>query len=166
MFELKPLSPESVAAALEKALRYRLLNEPREAESICRDIIEVDPKNHAALTNLILALTDQLTTRGAKCGDEARSLLPGLEDEYEEAYYAGIICERRAKAQLSRQNPGSGFVAHDLLHDAMEWYEKAEKVRPAGNDDAILRWNTCARLIMESDNIRPQPEDDFQPMLE
>jgi hypothetical protein len=166
MFELKPLSPESVAAALEKAVRYRLLNEPREAESICRDIIEVDPKNHAALTNLILALTDQLTTKGAKCGDEARSLLPRLEDEYEEAYYAGIICERRAKAQLSRQNPGSGFVAHDLLHDAMEWYEKAEKVRPAGNDDAILRWNTCARLIMESENIRPHPEDDFQPMLE
>ncbi len=166
MFELKPLSPEGVAAALEKALRYRLLNEPREAESICRDIIEVDPKTHAALTNLILALTDQLTTRGAKCGDEARSLLARLEDEYEGAYYAGIICERRAKAQLSRQNPGSGFVAHDLLHDAMEWYEKAEKVRPAGNDDAILRWNTCARLIMESEHIRPHPEDDFHPMLE
>ena len=166
MFELKPLSPESVATALEKALRYRLLNEPREAESICRDIIEVDPKNHAALTNLILALTDQLTTKGARCGDEARSLLPRLEDEYEEAYYAGIIYERRAKAQLSRQNPGAGFVAHDLLHDAMEWYEKAEKVRPAGNDDAILRWNTCARLIMESEHIRPHPEDDFQPMLE
>ena len=166
MFELKPLSPESVATALEKALRYRLLNEPREAESICRDIIEVDPQNHEALTNLILALTDQLTTKGPRCGDEARSLLPRLGDEYEEAYYGGIICERRAKAQLSRQNPGSGFVAHDLLHDAMECYEKAEKVRPAGNDDAILRWNTCARLIMESEHIRPHPEDDFQPMLE
>ena len=166
MFELKPLSPESIAAALEKALRYRLLNEPREAESICRDIIEVDPKSQGALTNLILALTDQLTTRGAKCGDEARSLLPRLEDEYEGAYYAGIICERRAKAQLSRQSPGSGFVAYDLLRDAMDWYEKAERVRPAGNDDAILRWNTCARLIMESEHIRPHPEDDFQPMLE
>ncbi len=166
MFNLKPLSREGMKAALEKALRYRLLNEPREAESICRDIIEVDPKNHGALTTLILALTDQLTTKGAKCGDAARSLLPRLEDEYEEAYYAGIICERRAKAHLSRQNPGSGFVAHDFLQDAMECYEKAETIRPAGNDDAILRWNTCARLIMESDNIRPQPEDDFQPMLE
>ncbi len=166
MFNLKPLSKEGLQAALEKAAHYRLLNEPREAESICRDIIEIDPKNHAALTTLILALTDQLTTKGAKCGDAARSLLPRLEDAYEEAYYAGIISERRAKAHLSRQNPGSGFVAHDLLHDAMECYEKAEKIRPAGNDDAVLRWNTCARLIMESDNIRPQPEDDFQPMLE
>ena len=166
MFELKSLSTEGIVAALEKALRYRLLNEPREAESICRDIMEVDPKNHKALTTLILALTDQLATKGAKCGHEARSLLPHLEDEYEEAYYAGIICERRANAQLSGQNPGSGFMAHDLLHDAMEWYEKAEKVRPAGNDDAILRWNTCARLIMESEHIRPHPEDDSQPMLE
>ncbi len=166
MFNLKPLSKEGLKAALEKAAHYRLLNEPREAESICQDIIEVDPKNHGALTTLILALTDQLTTKGAKCGDAARSLLPRLEDEYEEAYYAGIICERRAKAQLSRQNPGSGFVAHDFLHDAMELYEKAEKIRPAGNDDAILRWNTCARLIMESEHIRPHPNDDFEPMLE
>ena len=166
MFELKSLSPESTGAALEKALRYRLLNEPREAESICRDIIEVDPKNHEALTTLILALTDQLATKGARCGDEARSLLPRLENEYQEAYYAGLICERRANAHLSRRNPGSGFMAHDLLHDAMEWYEKAEKIRPAGNDDAILRWNACARLIMESEHIRPHPEDDSQPMLE
>jgi hypothetical protein len=105
MFELKLLSPESVGAALEKALRYRLLNEPREAESICRDIIEVDPKNHEALTTLILALTDQLATKGAKCGDEARSLLPRLGNEYEEMYYAGLICERRANAHLSRRNP-------------------------------------------------------------
>ncbi len=166
MFNLKPLSKEGLKAALEKATHYRLLNEPREAESICQDIIEIDPKNHGALTTLILALTDQLTTKGAKCGDAARSLLPRLENAYEEAYYAGIICERRAKAQLSRQNPGSGFVAHDFLHDAMECYEKAEKIRPAGNDDAILRWNTCARLIMESEHIRPHPDDDFQPMLE
>ena len=36
-------------AALEKALRYRLLNEPVEAESICRDVLEVDPDNQAAL---------------------------------------------------------------------------------------------------------------------
>jgi tetratricopeptide (TPR) repeat protein len=166
MFELKSLSTEGLAAALEKALRYRLLNEPREAESICRDIIDVDPKNHEALTTLILALTDQLTTKGTQCGDEARSLLPRLESDYEEAYYAGIICERRANAQLSLQNPGSGFAAHDLLHDAMEWYEKAEKIRPAGNDDAILRWNACARHIMESGHIRPHPGDDSQPMLE
>ena len=166
MFELKSLSPEGVDAALEKALRYRLLNEPREAESICRDIIQVDPANHGALVTLILALTDQLVNKGARCTDEARTLLPRLQDEYEEAYYAGIICERRASAQLGRRNPGAGFIAHDLLREAMDWYERAEKTRPSGNDDAILRWNTCARFIMEEEHIRPKSEDDFEPVLE
>ncbi len=166
MFELKPLSAEGVAAALEKALRYRLLNEPREAESICRDILQVDPTNHEALVTLILALTDQLATKSGRCADEARTLLSRLQDEYEEAYYAGIICERRASAQLGRRNPGSGFIAHDLLREAMDCYERAEKTRPSGNDDAILRWNTCARFIMEEEHIRPKPEDDFEPVLE
>lgn len=166
MFELKSLSPGAVAAALEKATRYRLLNEPREAESICRDIVRVDPHNHEAIVTLILALADQLPSKGAACAQEARNLLPSLQNEYEEAYYAGIICERRAKVQLARQNPGSGFVAHDLLHEAMEWFEKAEKISPADNDDAILRWNTCARLIMETEHVKPHPETDSISMLE
>ena len=166
MFELKSLSPEGVAAALEKALRYRLLNEPREAESICRDILQVDPTNHEARVTLILALTDQLATQSGRCANEARALLSRLQDEYEEAYYAGIICERRASAQLGRRNPGSGFIAHDLLREAMDCYERAEKTRPSGNDDAILRWNTCARFIMEEEHIRPKPEDNFEPVLE
>ena len=127
MFELKSLSPEGVAAALEKALRYRLLNEPREAESICRDILQVDPTNHEALVTLILALTDQLATKSGRCADEARALLSRLQDEYEEAYYAGIICERRASAQLGRRNPGSGFIAHDLLREAMDCWSSGSR---------------------------------------
>jgi tetratricopeptide (TPR) repeat protein len=166
MFELKSLSPGAVEAALEKATRYRLLNEPREAESICRDIVQVDPHNHEAIVTLILSLADQLPGKGAACAQEARKLLPSLENAYEEAYYAGIICERRAKVQLARQNPGSGFVAHDLLHEAMEWFDKAEKLSPDDNDDAILRWNTCARLIMETEHVRPHPEPDSISMLE
>lgn len=166
MFKLKLLSPGAVEAALEKATRYRLLNEPREAESICRDVIQVDPHNHEAIVTLILALADQLPSKGAACAQEARKLLPSLQNPYEEAYYAGLICERRAKVQLTRQNPGSGFVAHDLLHEAMEWYDKAESISPGENDDAILRWNTCARLIMETEHIKPHPEPDSISMLE
>ena len=40
----------------------------------------------------------------------------------------------------------------------MHWYSEAEAIRPAGNDDAILRWNTCARVLME--NVRLRPEED------
>ena len=60
MFELKRLSDEAIPAALEKALRYRLLNKPAEAESICRDVLQIDPENQEALVVLLLALTDRL----------------------------------------------------------------------------------------------------------
>ncbi len=59
MFALKPISPDSLEGAMAKAERYRLLNEPNEAESICRDILEVDPANREARISLILALTDE-----------------------------------------------------------------------------------------------------------
>ena len=55
MFELKRLSEEAIPAALEKATRYRLLNEPAEAESICHDVLQIDPENQQALVVLLLA---------------------------------------------------------------------------------------------------------------
>ena len=148
MFELKPLSIEGVPAALEKAVRYRLLNEPAEAESICHDVLRVDPGNQQALVILLLALTDRFG-KGYTVGVmQAQEVLPRLRDPYEQAYYAGIIFERRAKAQLQRNSPGCGFEAYQLLREAMSCYEKAEALRPPGNDEALLRWNACARIIM------------------
>ncbi len=160
MFELKVLSKEGIAAAFEKAERYRLLNEPWEAGSICRDILEADPENQAARIVLLLSLTDQFRTRGggAKALRTAREVVEGLSGEYDRAYYSGIICERRAKAILARGGPGSGSVTYDWLRQAMEWYEKAEGLRPPGYDDAVLRWNTCARMIMEDESLRPEED--------
>ena len=43
--ELKRISQAALPAALAKAERYRLLNEPEQAESICRDVLAVEPKN-------------------------------------------------------------------------------------------------------------------------
>jgi hypothetical protein len=147
-FEFKALSREAIPAALEKAMRYRLLNEPSEAESICHDVLRADPDNQQALVTLLLALTDRFS-RGYAVGlTQARDLLPRLHGPYEQAYYAGVICERRAKAQLHRGGPGSGFEAYEFLREAMAWYEKAETLRVSGNDDALLRWNACARIIM------------------
>lgn len=159
MFELKPLSHEGIEAALRKAERYRLLNEPWQAESICLDILAVEPDNQQALIVLLLALTDMFASeRNADVG-EARALLPRLRGEYERAYYAGIICERRASALLERGTSGAGPIIYDWFRQAMEWYEKAEDLRPAGNDDALLRWNTCARTIMKHDRVRPATEE-------
>src|ERR1700756_3722278 len=112
MFELKRLSEDAIPAALERALRYRLLNEPAEAESICHDVLYIDPDNQEALVLLLLALTDRFGKGYAVGVTQAQQILPRLRSKYERAYYAGIICERRAKAQLRQGHPGSRANAY------------------------------------------------------
>ena len=158
MFDLKTLSQEAIPAALEKATRYRLLNEPAEAESICLDVLRTDPDNQQALAILLLALSDRFGKAYGVSDTQAQELLARLRGEYERAYYAGIICERKAKAQLHHGGPGAGFNAFELFREAMSWFEKAEKIRPGGNDDALLRWNTCARIIMRN-QLGPRPQE-------
>ncbi len=164
-FELKKLSKAAIPAALERAERYRLLNDPARAESICQDILAVEPDNRDALVLLILALSDQFNENIVDNQDQAWSLLPRLNDEYLHAYYQGILFERQARVYMRRPAPGSHFSAYDLFREAMSLYEKAEKLRPPGNDEALLRWNTCARAIMAG-RLEARPLDDFRPMLE
>jgi hypothetical protein len=156
MYTLKRLSTEAIPRALEKAERYRLLNQPWAAESICLDIVAVEPAHQAALRVLLLARTDQFGHDLAGGVERAREALARLRSEYERAYYAGIICERRGRAQMEQRAPGGGFIAYEWIREAMTWFERAEGLRPAGNDDAILRWNTCARLLNESPHIVPR----------
>jgi hypothetical protein len=165
MFELKLLSRDAIPAALEKALRYRLLNDPAEAESICHDVLRIDPDNQEASVILLLALTDRFGKGYAVGVTQAQEVLSHLKDAYERAYYAGIISERRAKAQLSQGHPGSGHDAYELLREAMAWFEKAEALRPAKNDDPLLHWNTCARLIM-GNQLTPRAEEKIELSLE
>ena len=150
MFDLKPLSKNAIPAALAKAERYRLLNEPMQAASICEDVLRVEPDNAAARVALILALSDEFSgAEQTAAMARARTLLPGLPTEYERAYYSGILAERRALAQLEQGGVSAGFSAYEGLREAMAWFEKAEAVRPPDNDDAILRWNACARVLMD-----------------
>jgi len=158
MFELKHLSKQGIPAALARVERYRLLNEPEQAESICLDILATEPDNHTALISMLLAITEQLSGGTMKRISDARALLPRLPSEYERVYYAGIICERQARALLNHNRPGSGFVAYPWFREAMDWYEKAEALRPAGNDDAVLRWNTCARFLNRNPQLALQEE--------
>ena len=159
MFELKKLSREGIARALEKVERYRLLNEPWEAESICRDVLEVEPDHQEAVISLLLSMTDRFHHEEAPGVETVRALLPRIRGDYERAYYAGIICERKASAVWERGAAGAGPRVYDMLRDAMEHYEEAESLRSPGNDDALLRWNTCARMIMEHPQVRPLPEE-------
>jgi hypothetical protein len=159
VFELKLLSREGIPAALSKAERYRFFNQPAEAESIYLDILQVEPDNQEALVGLLLSLTDQFDHGLPGTLHHARELLPRIRDEYERSYYAGIICERRAKALLQHARAGVGGVAYDLLFEARRWYEQAEQLRPPGNDDVLLRWNACARLMMRHPEIAAAPRE-------
>jgi hypothetical protein len=166
MFELKRISREGIPAALEKAERYRLLNEAWEAESICRDILALEPENQAALVTLLLAITDQFRTEGGDRVEDAKALIPQLDGNYAKAYYAGIIWERRATAVLRRQEPGWGPVAYDRLRQAMTWYEKAGALKPAGDDSAVVRWNSCVRMITRFKEVQPAQEQGTPTLLE
>lgn len=166
MYELKPLSREAVAAALEKAEHYRFLNEAREAESICLDVLEVEPDNQRALTTLLLALTDQLDREIPSALARAREAALNLDDPYARAYYGGIVCEREAKARLKRGGPQSGTVAYEWLRQALDHFAEAERLKPESNDDAILRWNTCVRILKTHPHVRPETSEPGQHLLE
>ena len=163
-FELKPLSPAAIPEALEKAHRYRLLNEPSQAESICLDILHIEPENQTALVTLLLAITDQFGSEGRPV--RAREVLGRLKGEYERAYYAGMIFERSARVSMCLAVPSAMFRAYGDFVDAMRWYEKAEALRPAGNDDAILRWNTCARTLMRHRELQPETVERLETVLD
>jgi hypothetical protein len=164
-FKLKPLSKEGIESALDKAETYRLLNQPRLAESICLDILAIDPNNQKASVFLLLALTDQFGRASSKAGKQALEIANKLKDEYSRHYYTGIIYERQGATALSSGLPGADFDACEWYLEAMECYEKAEPLAPSGNDDTKLRWNTCARTIMQY-NLQARPVDDSQPILE
>jgi len=156
-FKLKPLSSDAIESALEKANRYRLLNEPGAAESIYLDILAVEPKNPEALKNIVLAMADRLG-KGYSIGDaRVTEYLTRIDGDYERAYYSGIIYERRAKAALEK----GGVGAYELFRQAMDCFEKAEAMRSAGNDDAILRGNGCARIINRNGLAPREMASDF-----
>lgn len=157
-FSLKKISRDALEHSLDKAKHYRLLAQPEQAESLCLDILELAPTNQPTLVVMVLALSDQLSRGGtAGCMRRAKSYLGKIESEYHKLYYGGILSEREGRAMLDR-GPARSF-AHECFREAMELFEKAEAIRPEHDDDAILRWNSCARTIM-NEKLRPQEKEE------
>jgi hypothetical protein len=151
---LKKISKSGIAEAIAKAELYRYLNEPEEAESICRDVLAADPKHMLGLRTLGLAITDQFTGGPADRYTEVETIFQSLMDPYERLYYTGLLCERRVKAQLR-----GGRAPHTLLpllEKALQCFGDAEKMHPPGNDDAILRWNRCVRLLQSQPDFEAE----------
>jgi hypothetical protein len=144
-YKLKPISRAGIDQAIAKVEHYRFLNEPGEAESICRDILEQEPEHQTALRMLGLSITDQFTGSMSDRYGEAARVFHSLRSDYERSYYTGILHERKAKAQLR-----AGLSPHTVapsFEEALRCFEAAEKISPANNCDAILRWNRCVRLL-------------------
>ena len=165
MLKLKKLHLDAIPAALVRVERYRLLNQPRLAESICLDILAIDESNQEANRLLILAITDQFGLNSNALAKGAREIVEKLETEYDRYYYGGIIAERLGKAALDSNTPGSNHDTYEWFHEALEAYDQAEGLETDGRDDAILRWNTCARQI-ENNKLKERVEERFHPMLE
>ena len=164
-FQPKAITQEGIERALAKVERYRLLNEPWAAESICLDILRVEPNHQEALVQMIFAITDQFG--GGEAGADvarAQALLSRVSSDYQRAYCAGIICERRAKALLLGHARGTGPAVYDWLREAMHHFEAAERLRQPGNDDALLRWNTCVRLMARYPKVQPAGEEERRPV--
>ena len=157
-FKLKTISRAGIPEAISKVELYRALNEPEEAESICRDILAVEPEHQLALRLLGLAITDQFSGDASdRCG-EVQTLFNRLVESYERLYYTGLLHERRAKAQmLAGRSP---HTLAPLFEEAMCCFTEAERIRPAGNDDAILRWNRCARLLQSHPGFHEEKESE------
>jgi len=157
--KLKPISPDSIAAALAKAELYRYLNEPEEAESICHDILAIEPESQAALRLIGLTITDEFKGQPTDRYAEAESTFQKLTDPYERSYCMGLLFERRGKAQLRAGHTPQALVP--LFEEAMRYFAEAEKIRPHANDESILRWNRCVRLLQTIVGGAPQEEVAF-----
>lgn len=167
MANLKPISQKAIPAALEKANHYRLLNQPWQAESICRDILRTEPDNQQVIYTLILAITDQFEEGKFKTSlAKAIEMVSKLTDEYQAEYCTGLIYERQALSAFKRRTPRAGYIAYEYIQRAMMHYEEAEKLRPETNDESVLRWNACARLIQKHKLTSSQDDKGTEPLLD
>lgn len=167
MLTLKPITVEAVPTALAKAQQYRLLNEPNDAESICLDILAAMPEHSEALKTLLLALTDKFSQFGVNPSfDQAREIVARLDASHCKAYYSGIIFERRAKFHLKQGGPGAGTAAYQWLVKAMDAFDEAMTECDTKSQEAVLRWNACARIMNSNPEIHADEEDRGELLLD
>lgn len=167
MPDLKILKKEAFDSALEKAKRYRLLGEPDAAESICLDILAVEPKHQDALITLLLALTDKFgTIELHPAFNQAKDIVKKLDTSYSKNYYLGILFERRAKHHLRVGGPGAGTIAYGWFLKAMESYDEALDDKDIKSQNALLRWNSCARIINSNPEVKADETQNREMMLD
>lgn len=152
--KLHDIHADAIKKALKKAKQYRSLLEPEMAESICLDILHIDEKNQDALVIYILALTDQFHHAERQTQVKViQKAIKKLASQYQRHYYTGLLNERRARFLISQ--PMSHSFSYDYFIEALQNYQQASEIKPENNDEAILRWNSCIRII-EQEKLKPR----------
>lgn len=162
-WQLKKLADKNLDAAVTLAKHYRDLNQPEEAESICRDVLDVSPENVDAWRTLGLALTDQFPSSWMTLFDDACAAFKKLPTEYEKVYYVGVAWERYAKAQLAAGR------AHNAIHafeEAMQRFEEAAKLSAKDDPAPILHYNHCVRSITTNPELARASQTHHEPEYE
>lgn len=167
MLELKALDPGAIESSLKRAQRYRLLNEPDDAESICLDILATTPDNQEALITLLLALTDKFRHSGLTPSyEQAQEIVPKLDGSYSKSYYLGVIYERCAKYHLKKGGPGAGTAAYGWFLKAMESFDSVLNNDNPKSQEAVLRWNSCARILNSNPEVKAVEPESAELMLD
>jgi len=165
MFELKAIAEGDASQALALAEASRAAGDADVSESICLDLLELEPDNQEALVLLLLARTDQFKRGLPRSVERAREVLPRLSGEYERAYYGGMICERQARYVLGQRGKRSGFVAYDWFRYAMELYEESARLAPE-KLESTFRYNSCVRTIERNRHCQPDDDDAMEHGIE
>jgi len=137
MPELKRLHKDAIPAALEQAERYRLLNEPGEAESIYLDILAVDPDNQRAIITLLLAFTDRFEKTYGVSETQTKELLGRVKSEYERAYYSESSPNAGQKPNSGSTRLAAGFRL--TIFCAKQW-TGSKKPNPSVHPATTMRF--------------------------
>ena len=162
---LKSLSPAAIDGALRLAADSRQGGQPQTCESVCLDVLQVEPRNQEALRLLLLSHADRFDADSSQHEMAARDAQSRLTSEFDRAFYGGYILHRLAQAAIAGGSPSAARVVYELLSGAMASYEDAERVRPDGNEDAILLWNACHRLLQATPHSGPRETQAFETMI-
>ena len=143
-YRVKRISTAGIAEAIAKAELYRSLSEPEEAESICRDILTIEPQHQLALR--LLGLPDRSVHRSwVRSYREAEEIFQQLNDRMNGTTTLG---SRTSDARKRSSKPGNCLLTVQALRTG-SYLSQRLRNSPAENDDAILRWNRCVRLLQD-----------------
>ena len=156
--ELKTLGADQVSSALAAAEQCRAGGEAETAESICTDILEVDPGNARAIELLLWSRVDLLGEGRYGGVERAQEALALVQSDFERHYLEGVICEQQARFLIGKRGRHSSRVAYDWFRHAMDAFEEAARIAP-DRPEASLRWNACLRSIERDRHCAPDLDD-------